>query len=299
MSMNNPASNLGLVALLVLAVIGCGRDDNPARAGTAAGNAAQAEAENKEDAKGEGISEIARDYAQRCENAKESMTTMLGALEVSGDAPGVDSVFEPFNELTRQIDNNMYEAQLLFYVHPDDDVRRIAGECDQEFQGINTALFLSRPIYEAFAAVDLTGEDAETRYFAEKQLLQFRLNGVGEDDDTRQRIKDLRSEIIGLEQTFASNIATDVGSIMVDSVAQLAGLPEDWIDSHPPDEDGKIRVTTQYPDYMPFMRYAEDESLRRALYMEYNNRAYPANEDVLSRLIEKRHAVAQLAGFDT
>lgn len=299
MPMNNPASNLGLVVLVVLGVIGCGRDDTPARAGTAAGNAAQAETENKEGATAGGISEIARHYAARCENAKESMTALLGALEVSGDAPSVDSVFEPFNELTRQIDNNMYEAQLLFYVHPNDDVRRIAGECDQEFQGLNTALFLSRPIYEAFAAVDLVGEDAETRYFAEKQLLQFRLNGVGEDDDTRQRIKDLRTEIIGLEQAFASNIATDVGSIMVDSETQLAGLPRDWIDSHPPDEEGKIRVTTQYPDYMPFMRYAEDESLRRALYFKYNNRAYPANEDVLAQLVEKRHELAQLTGFDT
>ncbi len=209
----------------------------------------------------------------------------------------MNTVFDPFNELTRQIDNNMYQAQLMFYAHPDDDLRRIAGDCDQTFQALNTRLFLSRPVYEAFAGVDLTGADPETRYFSEKQLLQFRLNGVDEDAVARERIATLRSEIVALEQQFAANIAGDVRSITVESADRLAGLPQDWIDSHPPGEDGKIHITTRYPDYGPFMRYADDEDLRKALYFEYGNRAWPANESVLGELIRKRNELAGLTGF--
>ncbi|MGD1975972.1 MAG: hypothetical protein PVG57_00330, partial [Gammaproteobacteria bacterium] len=211
------------------------------------------------------LSEAARDYAEKCETAARTASQMLTALETSDAAPSVSTVFDPFNELTRQIDNNTYMAQLMFYVHPDGDLRRIAGDCDQTFQALNTDLFLSRPVYEAFAEVDLTGTDPETRYFSAKQLLQFRLNGVDEDASARERIGALRTEIVALEQEFAANIAGDDRSITVESAERLSGLPQDWIDSHPPGDDGKIRITTRYPDYGPFMRYADDDDLRKAL----------------------------------
>lgn len=245
------------------------------------------------------LSEAARDYAEKCETAARTASQMLTALETSDAAPSVSTVFDPFNELTRQIDNNTYMAQLMFYVHPDGDLRRIAGDCDQTFQALNTDLFLSRPVYEAFAEVDLTGTDPETRYFSAKQLLQFRLNGVDEDASARERIGALRTEIVALEQEFAANIAGDDRSITVESAERLSGLPQDWIDSHPPGDDGKIRITTRYPDYGPFMRYADDDDLRKALYFEYGNRAWPANEEVLGELIRKRNELALLTGFAT
>jgi thimet oligopeptidase len=224
---------------------------------------------------------------------------MLAALEGPREEYTLATVYEPFNELTRQIDNNTYYAQLMFYAHPDADLRKVAGECDQKFQGLNTQLFLSGPVFEAFSTVDVTGEDAETRYFAEKQLTQFRLNGVSQDEATRNRIRGLNDEIVALENEFAANIANDVRSVKVATAERLAGLPTDWIESHPPGDDGRITITTQYPDYVPVMRYAEDEDLRRELYFEYNNRAYPANKDVLTKLVQKRNELAHLTGFPT
>jgi thimet oligopeptidase len=281
---------------LVLLSLACGRED-AADAPPAEPGVADQATRSRAIEPAEGISEVASRYSKRCDSAAETIAGLLAELEASGSDPSLASVFEPFNELTRLIDNNMYEAQLFFYVHPDADVRRIAGECDQKFQGINTRLFLSRPIFEAFAAVDVSQEDAETRYFAEKQLTLFKQNGVGQDDETRARIQALKGEIVGLENEFAANVAGDLRSITVDSVDKLAGLPDDWIEAHPPNEDGEIVITTQHPDYSPFMRYAQDESLRKRLYFEYNNRAYPANKEVLRKLVEKRNEMAQLTGF--
>jgi len=284
---------LSSLALLSLA---CGRED-ASDASPAKPNAADQAAPSQTIEPAAGISEIASRYSERCDAAADKIAGLLAELEAVGSDPTLSNVFGPFNELTRLIDNNMYEAQLFFYVHPDADTRKIAGECDQKFQGINTQLFLSRPIFEAFAAVDVSREDAETRYFADKQLTLFKQNGVGQDDQTRARIQALKDEIVGLENEFAANVAGDVRSIMVDSVDQLAGLPDDWIEAHPPNENGEIIITTQYPDYSPFMRYSQDESLRKQLYFEYNNRAYPANKEVLRNLVDKRNEMAQLTGF--
>jgi thimet oligopeptidase len=286
-----------LIAVVTVLAVGCSHD-RPDK-GAAPGETVElAEAAGESVATEQTLSPAAARYSADCEAALAAISRDLSALGAVGGERTVASVFEPFNDLTREIDTNQYHAQLWFYTHPDADVRRIAGECDKKFQGLNTDLFLSRPVFEAFSAVDVGAEDEETRFFAEKQLTQFRLNGVDKGAATRSRIKALKEEIIGLEQEFASNIAADVRGIDVDSVEDLAGLPDDWIESHPPGEDGKIRVTTQYPDYMPFMRYAQNDELRRALYLEYNNRAYPANAVVLEKLISKRAELAALLGFD-
>jgi len=298
MTRTNISARFG-AALLLLTVGACGRDTGPAE--PAPTNPSPPAETTTSEAVPEAAppSDVAQAYRERCETALASAEEMLSALEAPRDEYTLVTVFEPFNELTRQIDNNMYDAQLMFYAHPDADLRAAAGECDQKFQALNTRLFLSGPVFEAFSGVDVSDEDAETRYFAEKQLIQFKLNGVSRDEATRERIRQVSDEIVALENDFAANIAGDVRSVKVSSADRLQGMPSDWIGSHPAGEDGMITITTQYPDYQPVMRYAEDEELRRELYFEYNNRAYPANKEVLAKLVEKRNELAGLTGFAT
>jgi thimet oligopeptidase len=42
-------------------------------------------------------------------------------------------------------------------------------------------------------------------------------------------------------------------------------LPQDYIDNHKPGPDGKIRITTNYPDYFPALNFAKSDKLRREL----------------------------------
>ena len=48
---------------------------------------------------------------------------------------------------------------------------------------------------------------------------------------------------------------------------------------------------------MPVFSYAKSPELRKRMFMEYNNRAYPKNMDVLKRMITKRNELATLLGF--
>jgi thimet oligopeptidase len=79
--------------------------------------------------------------------------------------------------------------------------------------------------------------------------------------------------------------------------ARLAGLPQDFIASHPPDAGGLIRITTDYPDYNPFMTYAMDDELRRDLYIKFRSRGDQQNEDVLHDILKLRKEKATLLGF--
>src|SRR4029077_6105819 len=86
----------------------------------------------------------------------------------------------------------------------------------------------------------------------------------------------------------------DVRYIEIDDPARLAGLPQDFIAAH---SGETIRITTDYPDYNPFMTYAADDELRRELYIKFRSRGDQANEVVLRDILKLRAEKASLLGF--
>jgi thimet oligopeptidase len=83
----------------------------------------------------------------------------------------------------------------------------------------------------------------------------------------------------------------------VDDPADLEGLPADYREGHRPGEDGKIVLTTDFPDYLPVMTFARSNDLRRRMFVAYNTRAFPANRQVLLDLLAIRQEMAQILGF--
>ena len=81
-------------------------------------------------------------------------------------------------------------------------------------------------------------------------------------------------------------------------LAGLEGLPADFIASHQPAKGGNaIRITTDYPDYNPFMTYAADDALRRELYIQFRSRGDQHNEAVLHDVLVLRAEKATLLGY--
>jgi thimet oligopeptidase len=219
-------------------------------------------------------------------------------LAVEGERT-VENTLEPYNELTIQLNLASAKASLMENTHPDAEVRTTAETANQEVSALATELSLNRDLYEAFASLDLSGADDLTRRLGERLLRDYRRAGVDKDEETRTRIAGLRDELVAIGQEFGRNIRDGRRSIQVDSAEDLAGLPEDYIAAHAPDEAGKITITTDYPDYIPFMEYAKDGELRRRLYIEFNNRGYPENLEVFQRMMEKRYELAQALGYDS
>jgi thimet oligopeptidase len=187
-------------------------------------------------------------------------------------------------------------ASLARNVHPDAKLRDAAEEAEQEVDALSTELSLDRGLYDAIAAVPLDGLDGPTRFLVEKGLRDFRRAGVDRDDATRARVRALREELVRIGQEFGRNIKDDVRRLEVDP-AELDGLPEDWRRAHPPGESGKVTLTTDNVDYVPFMTYARSEQARERLWRLYRLRGHPRNLDVLARLLSRRAALARLLGY--
>ena len=203
-----------------------------------------------------------------------------------------------YDAIQRDIDGSVNEAHLIAAVHPDSVTRTAAEAAEGRASELSTEISLDRGVYEALEAMDLAGADPATRYYVKRTLLAFRLAGVDKDDATRQRIQALREELVEVGQAFSRNIRDDVRKVEA-SPADLDGLPADFIASHPAGPDGRVTVTTAYPDALPVFTYARSDDLRKRLRIEFDNRAYPANQAVLEKMIARRDELARLIGYSS
>lgn len=226
-----------------------------------------------------------------------AQTLLDRILAVKGDRT-VENTLTPMNELNIHLDNAASKSSLLGAVHPNKEVRDAADKGSQNVAKFATALSLNRDLYDAIQSVDVSKADAETKRIVYLTLRNFRRSGVDRDDKTRERVKQLQDDIVKIGQQFDRNIAEDVRHIKLDSPSDLAGLPDDYIRDHTPGDDGKITITTNYPDYVPFMKYAESTEARRRMYGVYRKRGFPNNLEALSKLITKRHELATLLGYN-
>jgi len=208
----------------------------------------------------------------------------------------VANTLAPYDDIQRGIDGAANEAHLIAAVHPDSAMRTAVEAAESRASDLSTEISLDRGVHDALKAMDLAGADPATRYYVERTLLAFRLAGVDKDDATRQRIRALREELVQLGQTFSRNIRDDVRKVAA-VPADLDGLPADFIASHPAGPDGRVTVTTAYPDAFPVLTYARSDDLRKRLRIEFDNRAYPANQAVLEQMIARRDELAHLVGY--
>ena len=195
------------------------------------------------------------------------------------------AALEQWDQAVAALSDASARASVARNAHPDAAMRDAAEKCEQEVEALSTALSLDPDIYAALAAVK--GDD----FYLQRTLRDFRRAGVDKDAATRARVRELNEELVKIGQEFSRNIRDDVRSIVADD---LSGLPEDYVRSHP-----DRRITTDYPDYVPFMTYARSSKAREELWRVYRQRAHPQNGEVLQRMLARRHELALLLGYQS
>jgi thimet oligopeptidase len=237
---------------------------------------------------------------EAAENARfASVDAAISQLVAVKGARTIENTLAPFDEATRQLNAAYYLCSTMEQVHPDATFRDHASAMVRKANAVLTALSLNRDVYQALASLDLSAADAPTRYYVQRELLEFRLAGVDKDDATRARLKKLNDQLTNDQSTFERNIADGQNTVDVTDASELEGLPQDYLDSHKPGADGKIHITTNYPDIFPPLKYSKSDALRRRLEVAFDTRAYPKNRDVLKDMMQTRYEIATLQGYSS
>ena len=242
------------------------------------------------------VPKIPSDVSAYCKKWIDEAKATRDALVDVTETRTVDNTLMKMNDVQIAIDHVLPFSELMANVHPDKKVRTSAEKCQQEAMKLVTEIGLDRRLYDALKAIDVGGADPLAVRSRDHLLRDYRRSGVDKDDATRKKLKALKDEMVKVGQEFSRRVREDKKTVNL-SPEDLAGLPEDFAKAHAPGKDGKVAITTEYPDYFPMLSYADKEAARRELYLAFMTRAYPANRKVLERLLALRDEYATILGY--
>jgi Zn-dependent oligopeptidase len=209
-----------------------------------------------------------------------------------------ERTFGRLDEAVLSINNASEFPYLMGVAHPEEAVRNAARACETKTDKLVTGIFLDASLAGVLQAYAAKKESLtpERQRFVEHTLRDFRRNGIDLVADKQLRLREINKEITQLGQRFIAEISASKGSIEV-TAAQLAGLPDGYKKAHTPDAKGKVTITTDYPDYYPFVKYALDRESAKRLYVKFVNRGGDVNVSRLDRLFSLRHEKAAMLGY--
>lgn len=189
---------------------------------------------------------------------------------------------------------------LMAVAHPDETVREHAKACEPKVDKLETSLWLDPVVARVIKRYAGRRESlpAARARLLEHVLRDFRRNGLDLDAAGQKHLRELNENLTKLSQDFDANLAASHLTVQA-TPAQLDGLPKEWLASHKADANGKVELTTDYPDYFPVLTYAKDRRVALELYKQFDNRAADTNVKVIEKLIELRHEKAKLLGYAT
>jgi thimet oligopeptidase len=225
--------------------------------------------------------------------SSDDLSRARAAVERLKAMPASLQSLRAWDEATAAVSDASARASLLRSVHPDGEMRDAGERCEQESEALATELALDPGVYAPLSRIDASAEDETTRWYLYRVLRDFRRAGVDKDAQARARVRELNEDLVRIGQEFQRNIRDDVRSIQVDA-ADLEGLPADYARAH-----ASGTITTDYPDYMPFMTYARSSPARERLWKVFRQRAHPKNLEVLGRMLSRRYELARLLGYES
>jgi len=247
-------------------------------------------------ASGDLTAEELKAWVSGCLAAHEAAIAAL--LAVTGERTPENSL-RLYDVAVEQLNLAGAQAGVLNSVAADKAVRDQAQDEAQRVAQAGTALSLNRDVYLALSAIDLEGASEPTKHYVERTLLSYRLAGVDKDEATRAHLHQLHEKATRLSLEFSRNIQEGAKTVVVHNADELDGLPADYLARHTPNCDGHFVLTTDQPDMQPVMTFAKSDKLRERMFLAYNTRAYPANQQILLDLLAVRQEIATLLGFSS
>lgn len=231
----------------------------------------------------------------RCAQYLAEIARRQAALETETGPATISGTLRAYDDIANLLSAAASEFTLYREVMADDARRQAAANAEVKIAAASTRLSLSRAVYDRLKAIPVAKVDAATGLYLSRTLASFERSGVALPPAQRAQAQALSDRIAEVGTAFDKGVADGRKTVPADP-AELEGLPADFIAAHRPGPDGKVTISTDYPDLVPVMTYARSEPLRRRLYEANVTRAYPANDARLRELLDLRQQLATLLG---
>jgi thimet oligopeptidase len=206
-----------------------------------------------------------------------------------------------FDQISDKLNTSTSLIYLMAYVHPDEGVRNEANERLMTLSQFSNELSLDEKLYQSLKAFSKCQEARnlanDKKLFLTRTIDSFERNGFALPAEKRDVLKNIKDKLAEAEIKFSANISNCTDFMLVDEEG-MKGLPEDYKASRK-QEEGNYKIDLSSPSYVPFMKYAFSDELRKKLYTMYLNRAVPNNLETLDEILKLRLEMANVLGHET
>jgi len=232
---------------------------------------------------------------------KQSDARIKAIINIPAGKQTVANTLGQLDELSYDLSDLGGKLSIIAATYEDDKTRNEGTAQSDKLSAYYSELSLNVKLYNAIKRFSATSVAkalrADQKKFLNETLVSFEVNGTKLSDAGRAALKKTNEKLIGLGSNFDRNIAEYKDSAKF-TAEQLKGVPE-AISKAWKRADGTYMVIVNGPNFTNVNKYADDENTRHAMFLKYNNRAYPKNIGVLDSLLYYRQQLAEQLGFKT
>jgi Zn-dependent oligopeptidase len=229
---------------------------------------------------------------------KESDARIGGILSAAGKQ-NIANTLTALDKLLYEINDLSSKLSLISNTFTDDATRDAAFAASDKLSLYTSNIYLNEGLYKAikkFVAAKKNTLSSAQKKFLDDGLITFEKNGMKLDEQARKKLEAINTKLIALGNQFDRNIAEHKDSLSF-TADDLFNVPpaakEPW-----KREENKYVVRVNGPNYTTILENAGADT-RKAMFMAYNNRAYPKNIEVLDSLLYYRNELAKQLGFSS
>ncbi len=215
--------------------------------------------------------------------------------------PDFNSVFATLDEVVNSVTIASNRSFMLYWVSPD-SLSRVNGLAGNRLMdSLSNAFYSDKVIFNQMIRVKESDEykslKENRKRLVDNLILNFEQSGVNLEGDKREKYLALKKEINQLTSEYSNNMNTAIPVLVLDEEG-ASGLPENFKNTYRT-ADNKYEIPVMNATKGPVMGNAAKEETRKAYYLKFNKRAADKNLAILDQLVQKRHELANIMGYET
>lgn len=194
-----------------------------------------------------------------------------------------------------------------------DEMQEIAQEIAPKLSDLGNDISLNEHLFARIKEVHNQKDNlilnAEESTLLEKTYRRFVRSGANLNETDKEKYREITKELSTLGLQYQQNVLAETNAyeLLVTDEKDLSGLPASVIELAAQTAQSKEKqgwlFNLQQPSYFPFLKYADNRSLREQIFRASSSRANHDNENdnkaIIKRLVELRLEKAHLLGFKT
>lgn len=227
----------------------------------------------------------------------------VGKLSETPEVISVANVVKVLADIDCESSTEGNMLDFFQHVSPHKDLREASTESTRKMSAFEVEMSMRVDVFRALKALDQKEEEKsklspEGRRYLARLIRNGKRNGLDLSENVQEELKNIKKKMSDLSIDFSKNLNEDTTSFEF-TRDELAGCPDDFLNSLEKGEAGKLKVTLKYPHYFPVMGKCRVPATRAKMEKAFNSRCLKENTLLLEDTIVLREKQAQLLGYPT